>query len=39
MRFVVDKAALGQVFCEYFGFALPILIPPNAVTSSIIGGW
>jgi hypothetical protein len=26
--FVVDKIALGQVFSKYFGFALPIIIPP-----------
>jgi hypothetical protein len=30
--FVVDKAALGQVFSEYFGFPLPI-IPPNSPSS------
>jgi hypothetical protein len=26
--FVVDKVAMGQVFSEYFGFPLPIFIPP-----------
>jgi hypothetical protein len=29
--FVVDKAALGRVFSEYFG--LPIFIPPNSPSS------
>jgi hypothetical protein len=32
--FVVDKVALWQVFSEYFGFPLPILIPPSAPHSS-----
>jgi hypothetical protein len=32
--FVVDKVALGQVFSEYFGFLLPIFIPPIAPQSS-----
>jgi hypothetical protein len=38
--FVVDKVALGQVFSEYFGFPLPIFIPPIAPqsSSSIIWG-
>jgi hypothetical protein len=38
--FVVDKVALGQVFSEYFGFPLPIFIPPIAPQSpsSIIWG-
>jgi hypothetical protein len=35
MGFVVDKAALGQVFCEYFGFLLS-RIPPSAPESSSI---
>jgi hypothetical protein len=26
--FVVEKAALGQVFSDYFGFPLPIIISP-----------
>jgi hypothetical protein len=26
--FAVDKVALGQVFSEYFGFLMPIFIPP-----------
>jgi hypothetical protein len=26
--FVVNKVTLGQVFPEYFGFFLPIFIPP-----------
>jgi hypothetical protein len=40
VEFVVDKAALGQVFSEYFGFPLP-LIPPTAPHSSspTIRGW
>jgi hypothetical protein len=33
MGFVVDKAALGQVFSEYFGFPLPIIIPPISPSS------
>jgi hypothetical protein len=40
--FVVDKVALGQVFCEYFGFpCLPIFIPPISPQSPspIIRGW
>jgi hypothetical protein len=33
----VDKVvALGQVFSEYLGFPLPILIPPNIPYLSII---
>jgi hypothetical protein len=38
--FVVDKMVLGQVFSEYFGFPLPIFIPPIAPQSpsSIIWG-
>jgi hypothetical protein len=37
---VVDKVALGQFFSEYFGFSMPILIPPIAPQSpsSIIWG-
>jgi hypothetical protein len=37
----VDNVALGQVFSEYFGFPLPIFIPPVAPQSpsSIIWGW
>jgi hypothetical protein len=36
----MDKVALGQVFSEYLGFSLPILIPPAARHSSpIIWGW
>jgi hypothetical protein len=27
VEFVVEKAALGQVFSEYFGFPLPIISP------------
>jgi hypothetical protein len=39
--FVVDKVVLGQVFSEYFGFPVPIFIPPIAPQSpsSIISGW
>jgi hypothetical protein len=39
--FVVDKVALGQVFSEYFGFPLPIFIPPISPQSPspIIWGW
>jgi hypothetical protein len=39
--FGVDKVALGQVFSEYFGFPLPIFIPPISPQSpsSIIWGW
>jgi hypothetical protein len=39
--FVVDKVALGQVFSEYFGFPMPIFIPPISPQSplSIIWGW
>jgi hypothetical protein len=35
----MDRVALGQVFSQYFGFPLPILIPPIALHSSpvIIG--
>jgi hypothetical protein len=38
--FVVDKVELGQVFSAYFGFPLPIFIPPVAPKSpsSIIWG-
>jgi hypothetical protein len=27
VRFMVDKVALGQIFSEYFGFPLQIIIP------------
>jgi hypothetical protein len=39
--FVVDKVALGQVVSEYFGFPLPIFIPPISPQSPspIIRGW
>jgi hypothetical protein len=39
--FVVDKVELGQVFSEYFGFPLPIFIPPISPQSPspIIRGW
>jgi hypothetical protein len=39
--FVVDKVALEQVFSEYFGFPLPICIPPISPQSPspIIRGW
>jgi hypothetical protein len=38
--FVVYKVSLEQVFSEYFGFTLQILIPPTAPhSSSIIRGW
>jgi hypothetical protein len=33
--FVVDIAALEQVFSEYFGFPLPIFIPPIVSTITI----
>jgi hypothetical protein len=33
--FVVDKVALGQVFSDYFGFPLPIFIPPISSTITI----
>jgi hypothetical protein len=37
---LVDEVALGQVFFEYFGFLMPILIPPTAPhSSSIVRGW
>jgi hypothetical protein len=41
MGFVVDKVALEQVFSEYFGFFLPIFIPPISPQSRspIIRGW
>jgi hypothetical protein len=32
------QSGTGQVFSEYFGFPLPILILPNALYSSIIRG-
>jgi predicted NBD/HSP70 family sugar kinase len=31
--YVAEKVALGQVFSEYFGFPLPIIIPPNSPSS------
>jgi hypothetical protein len=34
MGFVVDEAALGQIFSEYFGFPLPS-IPSIAPHSSV----
>jgi hypothetical protein len=34
VEFVVDKVTWSQVFSEYFGFALPILIPPTSPHSS-----
>jgi hypothetical protein len=39
--FVVDKVALGQGFSEYFGFPLPIFIPPISPQSPspIIRRW
>jgi hypothetical protein len=39
--FVVYKVALEQVFFEYFGFPLPILIPPTDphTSTSIIWDW
>jgi hypothetical protein len=39
--FVVDKVALGQGFSEYFGFPLPIFIPPISPQSPSpnIRGW
>jgi hypothetical protein len=39
--FVVDKVVLGQDFSQYFGFALPIFIPPISPQSPspIIRGW
>jgi hypothetical protein len=39
--FVVDKVALRQVFSEYLGFPMPILIPPISPQSPspIIRGW
>jgi hypothetical protein len=33
--FVMDKVALGQVFSEYFGFPLPIFIPPISTSITI----
>jgi hypothetical protein len=27
------KAAMGQVFSEFFGFTLPIIIPPISLSS------
>jgi hypothetical protein len=39
VEFVVDKAALGQVFSEYFGFPLPLIPPTAPHSSSIIPGW
>jgi hypothetical protein len=38
---VVDKALLGQVFFQYFGFPLPIILPiaPHSSSSIIIRGW
>jgi hypothetical protein len=35
--FVVEKVALGQVFSEYFGFPLPIFIPPDSPSSQSPG--
>jgi hypothetical protein len=26
--FVMDKVALGQIYSDYFGFPMPIFIPP-----------
>jgi hypothetical protein len=37
VEFVVDTVALGQVFSEYFGFALQILIPPTVLHSYVFG--
>jgi hypothetical protein len=39
--FVVDKVALGQFFSDYFGFPMPIFIPPisSQSPSPIIRGW
>jgi hypothetical protein len=39
--FVVDKVALWQVLSEYFGFPMPIFIPPiyPQSPSSNIRGW
>jgi hypothetical protein len=39
--FVVEKVALEHVFSEYFGFPLPIFIPPISPQSPspIIRGW
>jgi hypothetical protein len=34
MGFVVNKAALGQVFSEYFGFPLPIITPISLSSQS-----
>jgi hypothetical protein len=45
VEFLIDKVALGQVFSEYFGFPLPIFIPPivpqssSSSSSSVIWGW
>jgi hypothetical protein len=37
----MDKVALGQVLFKYFGFPLPIFIPPISPQSPspIIWGW
>jgi hypothetical protein len=35
VEFVVDKAVLGQVFSEYFGFPSQAFIPPTASQSSL----
>jgi hypothetical protein len=36
LGFVVDKVALREVFSDYFGFSMQILIPPTALHSLII---
>jgi hypothetical protein len=37
--FVADKAAVGQVFSEYFSFTLPIIIPSKISIFIITRGW